>query len=126
MSDDPRRTYRKMIDTLVVACATGPGQVSASRIRVGVWNANAEEVADAPAEQHAMNALLAALSTDQREALAVLFAEEFASGVFNALEVLHAARVAPFETGYIGAPSDDFLGRMDGEDWPSDPEGRRR
>ena len=108
-----------MIDALVVACATGPGQVSASRIRLGVWNANAEEVADAPAEQHAMNALLAGLDGAQRETLALLFSQEFASGVFNTLEVLHAAGVAPFDTGYEGAPSDDFLERMEGWEWPT-------
>lgn len=123
MSEDPRRLYRKMIDTLVVACATGPGQVSASRVRVGVWNANAEEVSDAPAEQHAMNALLASLDPGQRDTLALLFAQEFASGVFNTLEVLHAARLSPFDTGYEGSPSDDFLDRMDGWEWPTNPAG---
>lgn len=121
MSEDPRLLYRKMIDALVVACASGPGQVSAERVRVGVWNANAEEVADAPAEQHAMNALLASLDGEQRETLAVLFAQEFASGVFSTLEVLYAARVTPFDAGYEGTPADDFLDRMDGSDWPTTP-----
>ncbi len=117
MSDDPRWLYRQMVDAMVVSCAEA-GQVSAHRVRLGVWNANADEVADAPPEQHTMNDLLAVLSPDQREALAALFAEEFASGIFNALEVLHAAQCEHFRSGYEGHPSDDFLGRMDGWSWP--------
>lgn len=119
MSEDPRWLYRQMIDAMVVSCLEAQGQVSAQRIRSGVWNANAEEVPEtASPEQHLMNALLASLSLAQREALAVLFAEEFSSGMFNALEVLYAARLAPFTEGYEGNPSDDFLGRMDGWVWP--------
>lgn len=117
MSEDPRWLYRQIIDALVVSCADA-GQVSAQRVRAGVWNSNAEESPDAPAEQHAMNVLLTQLSPDQRATLAALFAEEYASGIFNALEVLHAARLAGFESGYEGNPSDDFLGRMDGWAWP--------
>lgn len=117
MSEDPRWLYRQIIDALVVSCADA-GQVSAQRVRAGVWNSNAEDSPDAPAEQHAMNVLLTQLSPDQRETLAALFAEEYASGIFNALEVLHAARLAGFEEGYEGHPSDDFLGRMDGWAWP--------
>ena len=117
MTDDPRWMYRQIVDAMVVACADA-GQVSAQRVRAGVWNSNAEQAPDAPVEQHEMNVLLAGLAAEQRESLAALFAEEFASGMFNALEVLHAARLAGFESGYDGAPSDDFLGRMDGWDWP--------
>lgn len=118
MSEDPRWLYRQIIDAMVVSCADA-GQVSAQRVRLGVWNSNAEESPDAPVEQHEMNVLLASLTPAQRDTLAALFAEEFASGVFNALEVLHAARVANFEAGYDGSPGDDFLGRMDGWDWPA-------
>lgn len=117
MSEDSRWLYRQIIDAMVVSCADA-GQISAQRVRAGVWNSNAEESPDAPVEQHAMNVLLESLSTEQRDALAALFAEEFASGVFNALEVLHAARLTGFESGYDGNPSDDFLGRMDGWEWP--------
>lgn len=117
MSEDPRWLYRQIIDAMVVSCADA-GQVSAQRVRVGVWNANAETTPDAPAEHHAMNVLLASLTPEQREVLAGHFAEEFASGMFNALEVLHAARLGGFEAGYDGDPSDDFLGRMDGWEWP--------
>lgn len=118
MSDDPRWLYRQMIDAMVVACAQGQGQISAQRVRVGLWNANAHEIADVDPNQEAMNALLAGLSEPQRATLAALFAEEFASGMFNALEVLHAAHLPPFESGYEGDPSDDFIGRMDGWEWP--------
>ncbi|WP_232549832.1 DUF6547 family protein [Propioniciclava soli] len=118
MSEDPRWLYRQMIDAMVVSCAQGQGQISAQRVRVGVWNDNADEIADVDPSPQAMNTVLASLSEAQREALAVLFAEEFASGVFNALEVLHAARCTHFEEGYDGDPSDDFLGRMDGWTWP--------
>lgn len=118
MSEDPRWLYRQIIDAMVVSCSDA-GQVSAQRVRAGVWNTNAEESPDTPAEQHHMNVLLASLSTQQRDALATLFAEEFASGMFNALEVLHAARLTGFAAGYDGDPSDDFLGRLDGWEWPT-------
>ena len=120
MSDDPRWLYRQIIDAMVVSCADA-GQVSAHRIRAGVWNSNAEESPDAAPEQHAMNDLLAHLDEREREVLAALFVEEYSSGIFNALHVLHAARLAPFDEGYDGEPSADFLGRMDGWDWPERP-----
>lgn len=114
---DPRWLYRQMIDAMVVSCA-GSGQVSAERVRVGVWNANAAEVADVDPHQTRMNEILGSLAPEQREALAVLFAEEYASGVFNTLQVLTAADCEPFTEGYDGDPSDDFLGRLDGWQWP--------
>lgn len=112
---DPRWMYRQVIDAMVVSCA-GAGQVSAERVRVGIWNANADVETDAG--QVTMNALLATLPPDHRDALATLFAEEFASGVYNALQVLRAAELQPFHQGYEGDPSDDFLGRLDGWAWP--------
>lgn len=114
---DPRWMYRQMIDAMVVTCA-GAGQVSAERVRVGVWNTNATEVADVDPSQLAMNQILAVLSPDQRAALAALFAEEYTSGIYNALQVLRAAECEPFHQGYDGDPSDDFLGRLDGWEWP--------
>ncbi len=115
---DSRWMYRQTIDAMVVACLQGQGQVSAERIRVGVWNPNADEQTDP--NQVTMNALLRSLEESHRQALAVLFAEEFASGIFNALTVLAAARIEPFTHGYEGDPSDDFLGRIDGSEWPPD------
>ena len=119
MSDDPRWLYRQVIDAMVVTCSTAQGQVSAQRVRVGVWNDNADQIADVDPSQVVMNELLGTLEEHQRAALASLFAEEFASGMFNALEVLHAARCAPFHEGIDGDPSDDFLNRMDGTSWSS-------
>ena len=117
MSED-RLLYRTVIDALVVQCRSGQGQVSARRVTAGVWNENAEEVADAAPDQHAMNVLLTALSPEQREVLAGVLAEEFASGVYNALQILEAAQVAPFERGYAGSASDNFLDRLDDWEWP--------
>lgn len=116
-NDDPRWMYRQMIDAMVVSCAAA-GQVSAERVRVGVWNDNADEPDAIDPNQVTMNEILAALAPAQREALAVLFAEEFTSGVYNALQVLTAAELDPFREGYDGDPSDDFLGRLDGWEWP--------
>ena len=84
--------------------------------------ATAEAQRDArPTQADLQNALAdKAKAEAQRDALAVLFAEEYASGMFNALEVLHAAQCAPFDRGYDGDPSDDFLGRMDGWTWPEE------
>ena len=114
---DPRWLYRQMIDAMVVSCA-GPGQVSAQRVRVGVWNDNAGEIAEVDPNPQRMNELLAALTPDQRNTLALILAEEFASGMFNALEVLTAAECDPFLEGYEGKPSDDFIGRVEGWPWP--------
>lgn len=118
MSDD-RTLYRTVIDALVVQCRDGQGQVSARRVVAGVWNENAELVDDAEPDQHAMNLLLGALTPEQRAVLAQLFAEEFASGVYNALQVLEAARIDPFAEGVAGTASDNFLDRMDDWEWPA-------
>ena len=44
-----RWMYRQMIDAMVVSCA-GQGQISAQRVRVGVWNDNAHEIAEVDRE----------------------------------------------------------------------------
>lgn len=115
---DGRWMYRQMIDAMVVSCSSS-GQVSAERIRAGVWNVNAGEVADTQPHQAVMNDILAALDPEKRHALALLFAEEYSSGVYNALGVLTAAECEPFTEGYDGEPGDDFLGRLDGWEWPA-------
>lgn len=117
MTDD-RVLYRTVIDAFVLQCRTGTGQVSAHRVRAGVWNENAELVDDAAPNQHAMNLLLAGLTPEQREVLAGLFAEEFSSGIFNAIQVLEAAQMPLFLDGYDGTASDNFLDRMDDWEWP--------
>ncbi|WP_454226998.1 DUF6547 family protein [Propioniciclava flava] len=83
---DSRWLYRQMIDAMVVACLQGPGQVSAERIRIGMWNPDADVNTDP--DQVAMNGLFSSLEESHRQALSALFAEEFASGIFNALTVL--------------------------------------
>lgn len=120
MSEDPQWLYRQIIDAMVVTCVRGEGQVSAERVRAGVWNVNAHEIEDVDPTQQAMNDLIAHLSLDQRATLAAVFADEFSSGMFHALRVLHAARFAPFDDGYDGTPGDDFLGRLDGWTWPEE------
>ena len=118
---DDQMLYRTIIDALVVQCRDGEGQVSARRIQAGVWNENAEIAdVDAEPEQHRMNLLLGSLSQEQRAVLAALFAEEFESGVYNALRVLEVARVHPFFDRPDGAPTDHFLDRMDDGEWPAD------
>lgn len=119
MSDDPQWLYRQMIDAMAVTCIQGEGQVSAQRVRVGVWNVNAHEIEDVDPSQQAMNDLIAGLGEAQRVTLAAMIAEEFSSGVFHALRVLHAAQLHPFEDGYDGTPGDDFLGRLEGWEWPT-------
>nr|NLI49262.1 hypothetical protein [Propionibacterium sp.] len=116
---DERIVYRAVIDTLVAQCRTGQGQVSARRVVAGVWNENAEVVTDAAPGQHEMNLLLAALTPDQRAVLAALFAEEFASGVYNALQVLETAGIAPFVPEAGPTASDAFLDRLDDWEWPT-------
>ena len=65
MSEDPRWLYRQMIDAMVVSCAQGQGQISAQRVRVGVWNDNADEIADV------INEVSAAMSPEELVAMNV-------------------------------------------------------
>ncbi len=44
----------------------------------------------------------------------------FVSGVHTALRVLHEAGLPPFEDGYEGTPFHDFVGRLQGWQWPPD------
>ncbi len=44
--------------------------------------------------------------------------EAFVAGVFTALRVLHEAQVDPFQDGYEGTPFNDFMGRLNGWEWP--------
>ncbi|HSE45254.1 MAG TPA: DUF6547 family protein [Gemmatimonadales bacterium] len=110
--------YREVIDRLMHACREGQGQISSLRVRRGVWNSNADQKpADMP-DQAEMNALLSRLPSADRELLAGFFAEEFVSGVHEALVVLHEAQIAPFDDGYEGTPFHDFVGRLDAWPWP--------
>jgi hypothetical protein len=115
---DERATYRLVIDDLVRSCKEGQGQIGARRAKAGVWNANADELRDEMPEQHAMNALLARLDGPERNVLAMMLEEAFVSGVHETLAVLHEAQVRPFDDGYEGTPLNDFVGRLQGWEWP--------
>ena len=111
--------YQALIDTLVSACTSGPGQVSARRVQSGVWNENAD---DSDPAQTRMNELLASLSEEHRGVLAEVIAAEFSSGMFTAIEVLETARIVPFDEGISGTASDNFLDRLDDWQWPTSAE----
>lgn len=110
--------YISVIDALVDECANGQGMVGSRRVRNGVWNESATP--DFLPEQHRVNLLLASLSDEQRNALAGVLNEQFTSGVFTALRVLHHAKVEPFDDGVEGSPFNDFVGRLAGWPWPTD------
>ena len=110
--------YRAFIDELVEMCRKGQGQIGARRARQGLWNPNA--TAESLPEQHAMNVLLRSLDASQREVLAEMLADEVVTGVFETLEALEKFEIAPFEDGYEGSAFHDFIGRLDGWEWPED------
>jgi hypothetical protein len=119
MSDD-RWRYRQIIDELVDECRAGQGQIGAHRARAGVWNSNAGPAAEGLEDQARMNDVLYRLGPADREVLAVMLAEAFVDGVHTALVTLHEHEVPPFEDGYEGTPFHDFVGRLDGWEWPED------
>jgi hypothetical protein len=109
-------TYRAFIDEMVHVCRDGLGRIGARRAEQGIWNRNA--TADFLPDQHAINVLLAHLSPEERRVLAGMLAHEVVTGVFETLKALEAFKVPPFETGYEGSPFNDFVGRLDGWEWP--------
>jgi len=111
--------YRAVIDELVAVCKEGQGQIGARRVRTGMWNPNA--TAEFLPEQHAINVLLARLAPAEREVLAGMIANAVVTGVFETLKALETFKIAPFETGYEGSPFEDFVGRLNGWDWPEQP-----
>ena len=44
--------------------------------------------------------------------------DTYVAGVHDTLVALHQAQVHPFEDGYEGSPFHDFIGRMNGWEWP--------
>jgi hypothetical protein len=42
------------------------------------------------------------------------------TGVFETLKALEEFQIAPFVDGYEGSPYHDFIGRLDGWEWPTD------
>lgn len=113
----PDERYRDVIDRLVRKAKDGQGQIGPKRVRAGVWNKNAT-VSTMP-DQHAINDLLAGMSSQDREVVARMLEESYVAGVHDTLIVLTDARIEPFEDGYEGSPSHDFMGRLDGWAWPT-------
>ena len=111
-------TYRIIIDELVRMCHEGQGQISASRVRAGLWNQNA--TATTIPDQYQINVLLARMQAADRETLARMLASAVELGVFETLKVLEAYKIAPFEDGYEGSPYHDFIGRLDDWEWPKE------
>jgi hypothetical protein len=96
--------------------ADGPGPDRAERARRDVWHPSAR--ADFLPEQHAINELLAKLSTAERETVAQMLQQEVVTGMFETLKALETFGIPPFEAGYEGSPYEDFIGRVDDWEWP--------
>ena len=117
MNTDPKPpVYRKVIDGMVYACKHGQGQIGPRRAKAGVWNQNATE--NFIPEQHKINLLLFRLSADERRIVADMLEEAFSGGVFEALKVLEQFEIEPFRDGYEGSSYHDYVGRLDGWEWP--------
>jgi hypothetical protein len=111
------QSYRDLIDRLVHVLRNGQGQMGAIRVRQGLWNQNATP--DCFPDQHAINDLLARLSREDRETIALMLEDQVAAGMFEALKALETFQVPPFESGYEGSPYEDFIGRLYGDwEWP--------
>ncbi len=114
------QVYREVIDELVEMCRNGQGQIGARRARSGLWNQNA--TAERFPDQHEFNLLLSRLSGEDREVLARMLVEEVELGVFETLKALEQFGVSPFVEGYEGSPFHDFIGRLNGWEWPNEHE----
>jgi len=113
-------SYRQIIDRLVDSCLRGQGQMGARRARAGVWNRNADSADGSLGDQWRMNQLLLSLSSEQRDVLAEMLAQQFVGGVHETLVVLHECGIPPLDGGYEGGPFQDFAGRLGGWEWPSE------
>jgi len=113
-------SYRHIIDRLVDSCLRGQGQIGARRARAGIWNRNADSAGGRLADQWRMNQLILSLSSEQRDVLAEMLAQQFVGGVHEALVVLHECGIPPLDEGYEGDPFHDFVGRLGGWEWPSE------
>lgn len=114
------KVYRDVIDELVHMCRAGQGQMGARRAREGLWNRSA--TAERFADQHEFNLLLARMPVEDREILARMLVGEVVRGVFESLKALEQFGVSPFVDGYEGSPFHDFIGRLDGWEWPKERE----
>lgn len=118
MTEDSGPQYRRIIDTLVHECRAGQGMIQPRWICDSVWNRAALEDPESLPEEPKRNGLLARLGEGDRELIASMLEETFQGGVFIARRVLHDEELAPFDDGYDGIPFNDFIGRLDGWDWP--------
>lgn len=118
-TEDKWQAYREFIDALVDDVEKGQGAIGPNRVRSGVWNRNATE-GDMP-DQYAINQLLSRMSGTDREVIALMLRNEFTSGVHSVLVQLHERNVPPCEDAYEGTPFHDFVGRLDGWEWPERP-----
>ncbi len=118
MAETKPKKYRDIIDALVEVCHDGQGQIGARRTREGLWNVNA--TSDYLVDQHEINVLLARLSESEREVLARMLNHQVEVGVFETLKVLEEFKVTPFKDGYEGSPFEDFVGRLNGWEWPEE------
>ena len=118
---DRWQAYRDLIDALVEQCRSGQGDIWPKAAR-----AEPHEP-DLPPDDRPWHWRLyrvaSKLTPEEREDLAMLLAQQFRSGVHAALVALHEAEIPPFEDGYEGTPFHDFVGRLDGWEWPDRPRG---
>jgi hypothetical protein len=123
MTDRAGQLYRRVIDRLVHDTLQGQGRIVRDRVQHGVWNPHATP--EALPEQVAINDVLARLSEGDRSVLAGVIAVAFRAGVHQALLALHEEAIPPFDLAYEGTPFHDYIGRLDGWEWPRDPTARR-
>jgi Family of unknown function (DUF6547) len=106
--------YKDVIDHLVDVSRNGQGQIGARRVRAAIWNENA--TAEFLHDQLEINLLLGRMPVIAT--FSPLLAKEVELGVFETLKALEQFEVKPFESGYEGSPHNDFVGRLDGWEWP--------
>lgn len=52
--------------------------------------------------------------------LAKILRDQFVAGIYAALVALHDGEISPFEVAYEGSPAHDFVGRLEGWEWPAE------
>jgi hypothetical protein len=120
LEDQAQSTYRVVIDALVDECRNGQGRVLSGWVRRGVWNMHALDHPDDMPDEHRMNTVLGRMGEEDRAVVARMLELSYEGGVHDALQVLHDHEVPPFDDGYEGTPSHDFMGRLKTDwDWPA-------
>lgn len=121
--EDETRLYRKIIDELVHACRAGQGHLQGSGAGVELPKNRKREFETELAARWDLTSRLSqpgdvVLTAADREVLAIMLQGAFESGVHCTLGQLHWHKVKPFEKAYEGLPFNDFIGRLDGWEWP--------